>query len=184
MKEGKEYPCLRSEKGLSFSDLRQDRDFITDCLDPKKRTFSSLKRDYSLSKDNSIKKACIEVRNHKKSIESIDENIKLVEPFLELMKQMNPGSFFYEFNVEKTTGVFKNLVFSLPGANHYYKNLKQILGLDGAHIKTMRVFLKIFILFLFTTFFKIFTTFLFTTHDLRVDLGPRWQWIDRMASSL
>ena len=152
MKEGKKYPCLKSGKGLSLPELKKDRNFITDCLDPKKRTFTSLQRDYLQSKASSIKKACTSIRNNNKSIESIDESIKLVEPFLELMKQMNPDSFFYEFNVEKTTGVFKNLVFSLPGANHYYKNLKQILGLDGAHIKTMRVFQKIFILFLFTTF--------------------------------
>ena len=139
MKEGRKYPCLKSGKGLSYSELVQDGNFRTACLDPKKRTFTSLQRDYLQSKASSIKKACTAIRNNNKSIESIDDSIKLVEPFLELMKERNPDSFFYKFNVEKETGEFKNLVFTLPGANKFYKNLKQVLGLDGAHIKTMRV---------------------------------------------
>ena len=127
MINGMEYPCKKIDKGLSFSQLVQDPDFITACLDPKKRSFASLKRDYSLSKDNSIKKACLIIRNKEKTVESIDESIKLVEPLLQLMKESNPDSFFYKFNVEENTGVFKNLVFTLPGANHFYKNLKQVL---------------------------------------------------------
>ena len=65
--------------------------------------------------------------------------MSLLEPFLMLTKELNPEIFGYNLEMDDVTKNFSKVAFILPGANKFYKNMKKVVGIDGAHIKSIKV---------------------------------------------
>ena len=74
-----------------------------------------------------------------RTVNSITEQMSLLEPFLMLTKELNPEIFGYNLEMDDTTKNFSKVAFILPGANKFYKNMKKVVGIDGAHIKPIKV---------------------------------------------